>query len=58
MPNDKALEVLKVRMWELGHSFEEINKMNLYEFGLVISYWHEKGRVEAKRNRIRNRKGK
>lgn len=55
MPIDKAIDVLRVRMWELGHSFEEIDNMNLYDFGLVIAYWHEKGRVEAKRNRIRRR---
>lgn len=35
-------------MWEMGHSFGEIDKMNLEDFGDVIGYWREKGRAEEK----------
>jgi len=42
-----------VKMWEKGHSFEQIRAMDLEDFGLVLGYWHEDGRVQAKQNRIR-----
>lgn len=32
----------------MGHSFEEIDKMNLNDFGDVIGYWREKERGEGK----------
>ncbi len=32
----------------MGHSFEEIDKMKLQDFGDVIGYWTEKQRADAK----------
>lgn len=43
-----SMRVWRVRMWELGHSFDEIDHMALSDFGDVIGYWSEKGRAEAK----------
>lgn len=38
--------ILRVRMWEKGHSFSEIDRMNLQDIGDVLGYWHEKSRIE------------
>jgi len=43
-----SIRVWRVRMWEMGHSFAEIDKMNLRDFGDVIGYWNEKNRGENK----------
>lgn len=52
MDMETSVEILKVRMFEMGHSWSDLENMNLENFGLVVGYWHEKGRVEAKRRRI------
>lgn len=35
-------------MWEYGHSFSDIDQMNLEDYGDLIGYWTEKGRAEKK----------
>ena len=45
--------VHRVRMWEQGHSFEEIDKMSLEDAGDIIGYWSEKSRIEAKQAKTR-----
>lgn len=35
-------------MWEYGHSFEEIDRMSLEDYGDLIGYWNEKSRAEKK----------
>lgn len=49
-------------MWEMGHSFEEINRMNLSDFGDVIGYWNEKSRGEDRlaqqRQNLKNARGR
>jgi hypothetical protein len=58
MPYDAALASVYVRMFEHGHSFDEVRKMNLEDLGTVLSVWQQKSRIEAKQQRLReNRKG-
>jgi len=46
-------------MFEFGHSFKEIDRINLEDMGDAIAYWHEKGRIDERRARQRkNLKGK
>jgi hypothetical protein len=42
-------------MWEKGHSFDELRTMNLEDFGAVLGYWNEDGRISTKQNRVRKR---
>lgn len=41
----------------MGHSFDEIDRMNLDDFGDVIGYWREKERGESKLAEQRQSKG-
>jgi hypothetical protein len=45
-------------MWEKGHSFDEIDDMNIADFGDIIGYWNEESRVEKKRARQKKRSAK
>jgi hypothetical protein len=54
MPYDAALASVYVRMFEHGHSFDDIRRMNLEDFGTVLSVWHEKSRIESKKARLRD----
>jgi len=47
------IHVLKVRFWEKGHSFEEIDNMTIEQMGWVLGYWNEKDRIERKRERTK-----
>lgn len=51
MPVDMALRVLRVRMWEQGHEFADIDNMNIQDMGDIIGYWHEDGRIQQKRRK-------
>lgn len=42
-------------MWEKGHSFDEIDEMNIEDFGDVIGYWSETARAEKKQAEQRKR---
>lgn len=44
-------------MWEMGHTFDEIDRMSIEDFGDVIGYWREKSRAEEKLNKQRQGKG-
>lgn len=59
MTYEEALRVLRVRMWEKGHSFEEIDNMSITDLGDVIGYWSEVQRGEKRQaeSRSRMRKG-
>lgn len=48
MDFDTAIAVLRVRMWEMGHSFAEIDSMSLEDFGNVIGYWSESQRAKSR----------
>jgi len=58
MDYDTSMRVLRVRMWELGHSFSEIDDMSLVDMGDIISYWSQKSRIEQKRDKQRQAKKK
>lgn len=51
MPVDLAMRVLRVRMWEMGHTMEELDDMNIQDIGDIIAYWHEDGRIQQKRRK-------
>ncbi|HEB28919.1 MAG TPA: hypothetical protein ENI05_14380 [Porticoccus sp.] len=53
MDNETAIRVLRVKMWEKGHPFEEVDGMNLEDVGDVIAFWHENNQIDARRNRMR-----
>jgi hypothetical protein len=36
---DISLRIARVKMFEQGHSFEEIDSMNFHDFTDVLSYW-------------------
>jgi hypothetical protein len=48
MPLETAYRVIRVRMWEKGHTFEEIDGMSLQDMGDILGYWSEKNRAEQK----------
>lgn len=50
--------IQRVKMWEHGHSFEEIDAMSLEEIGDVVGYWSEKSRIETKQRNTRKKLGK
>lgn len=45
-------------MWEKGHTFPEIDMMNLADFGDVLAYWNEKNRAERKQAKSNIKGGK
>jgi len=46
-------------MFEMGHSFEEIDRMSMEDMGDAIAYWHENSRIEERRARKnKNLRGK
>lgn len=55
MTYEEALRVLRVRMWEKGHSFEEIDNMSITDLGDVIGYWSEVQRGEKRQSESRSR---
>jgi len=58
MTYEEAHNIVRARMWDKGHSFDEIDKMSLEDIGIVLGYWTELNRIEAKRARMRANKGK
>ncbi len=51
MPVDLAMRVIRVRMWEMGHTMDEIDSMNIQDIGDVIAYWREDGMIQKKRSK-------
>lgn len=47
MTADQAWRVFRVKMWEMGHSFAEIDQMNMNDIGDILAYWSEKDRAQA-----------
>lgn len=43
--------VLRVRMWELGHTFEEIDNLTLEQLDDIVGYWAGKANGEEKLRR-------
>lgn len=43
-----AMRIFRVRMWETGHSFSELDEMSLKDFGDIVGYWVEKQKAEDK----------
>lgn len=48
MPAEMLWRIYRVQMFELGHSMQEIDNMNLRDIGDVIGYWTEKDRADSK----------
>jgi len=40
--------ILRVRMWLEGHTFEEIDQLNLDDVGDILGFWSEKDRVDSR----------
>lgn len=54
--NDYGHRILRVRLFELGHSFEEIDAIKLKDLGDITSYWDGKAKGEEKMRRINRSK--
>jgi hypothetical protein len=50
--------MLRVRLFELGHSFEYIDSMNLQDMGDVSAYWDGKAKGEGKMRDIAQKNSK
>ncbi len=53
MPFDHYVRVLRVRFWEKGHSFDEVDNMAIQDIGDILAYWNESNRIERKRERTK-----
>jgi hypothetical protein len=49
---------MRVKMWEIGHSFEEIDKLDISDMGDILSFWSETYAIEKKRASQRQNLGK
>ena len=56
MTLDESLRVLRVKIWDKGHTFEEIDGLNLEDLGDILASWNEQAAMDAKRERARKRK--
>lgn len=53
---ETSLKVWYIRMWEKGHSLDELRSMSMDDFGDIIGYWSEKERAEQKLAEQRRKK--
>lgn len=49
---------MRVKMWEIGHSFETIDAMDIADMGDILAFWSETGAIEKKRASQRQNLGK
>jgi hypothetical protein len=53
-----SYRLTRLRMWDAGHSFAEIDAMSVKDFGDVIGFWAETAKADEKlSNRERGLKG-
>ena len=43
-----GFKVARIKMWEKGHSFDEIDNMGVDDLGHVLAYWSGKSLGENK----------
>lgn len=55
---DMYWNIMRVKMWEHGHSFSDIDNMSIEEIGYVLGYWSEKNQIEKSESKARKRRGK
>lgn len=55
MPERMGWLVTRIRMWEMGHSFGEIDTMGVEDVGHIIGYWTGKNRGEERLRRMHQR---
>jgi hypothetical protein len=48
MTDENSWSATRIRMWELGHRFDEIDSLGVEEVGKIIGYWSGKSKGEAK----------
>jgi hypothetical protein len=41
--------IIRVRLWEKGHTFEKIDAMSLNDIGDILAYWNEVRMIENSR---------
>ena len=46
MSPEISWRVLRVQLWDKGHSFEEIDALSLADLGDVLGYTSERSRIE------------
>lgn len=52
---DIAFRIMRVRMWEAGHTFDELDRMPFTDFSDIVGYWSGKSRGEARLNKMGGR---
>lgn len=40
-------------MWEMGHSFDEIDSLSISDLGDVLGYWHENAKADERLDKKR-----
>ena len=59
MPFDLSVRVLRVKLWDKGHTFDEIDNLNMFDLGDILSYHHEMGKAhEIERERRQSKKSR
>ena len=48
LDNETSWRVTRIRMWEEGHTFEEIDNLTLGQIGDILGYWSERERASKK----------
>jgi hypothetical protein len=56
MENALSLRALRVRLFTMGHSFEEIDRMRVGDFGDVIGYLSGTSKAEEKQRKRGNKR--
>lgn len=57
MDDDLNWRVIRVRLFEMGHSFDEIDNLGVQDVGDIIGYWTGKAKADEKRNKGASSKG-
>ncbi len=52
MSDEYSHRILRVRLYELGHEFKDIDALNLQDLGDITGYWDGKAKGEAKLRKI------
>lgn len=58
MTEDISHRVLRVRLYEQGHTFEEIDNLSYADLADIVSYWSGKSKAEEKQSKARGQKPK
>ena len=59
MPFDLSVRVLRIKLWDKGHTFDEIDNLSLLDLTDILSYHQEMSKVaEIERERKPSKKSR